>query len=262
MSVMSANIYDFAYQKRLFGLRPNVATNPIPSNRDEILRININSIYINIDPLGNKIVQKCRTALSAVTFILPAAVSPAIFSHASIYVPVSENEGVWIEYGAYDDKRSGEFQGQVHYFQGRNGLRFAKMSIEEFNRRKSSGGTLYETIKCKVRNQMTIGNLFQAISMNDWSKYKYSLITQNCQRFVIYSIHILGAYREEFSPRGPNKITIPVGILNSLERNELISDRDTFRQLEKIPLIGPVADMIYNMREANHRDDIFDLVKI
>ena len=173
MSVTSANIYDFAYQKRLFGLRPNVATNPIPSNRDEILRININSIYINIDPLGNKIVQKCRTALSAVTFILPAAVSPAIFSHASIYVPVSENEGVWIEYGAYDDKRSGEFQGQVHYFQGRNGLRFAKMSIEEFNRRKSSGGTLYETIKCKVRNQMTIGNLFQAISMNDSEIFKF-----------------------------------------------------------------------------------------
>ena len=245
----SAAIYDTAYELGIFGLTPNRAVNPIPSNKEELLNIMIAEVNINIEPLGPQIFHKCRNLLAGVTAALPAAVSPAKLSHASIYIPITENEGVWIEYGAYDDKRSGEFKGQVHYYQGENGLRFAKMTTEEYKHRISTGKEMQVMIECYVRNQMTIGELLQKISLNDWSKDKYSLIAQNCQRFAIYTLQLLGAYRKAFVLHGFAKVTVPVGILDCLEKNELNSDVDNFRNVEKIPFLGTFADVGYLLRE-------------
>lgn len=249
MSFTSADIYDGAYQVGI--LTPNRSRNAIASNREEILNTLIRSVNINIEPLGPELFQKCRNFFGGVTVALPAAISPAGLSHASIYVPISETEGVWIEYGAYDDKRSGEFEGQVHYFQGENGLRFAKMTTQEYQRRSSSGGIMQETVECYVRNQMAIRNLLQTISSNDWSKHKYSLIAQNCQRFVIYAIQVLGAYRKTFCLRGTSKVTIPFGILDCLEKNELDSETENFRMVEKIPFFGIFADLGYLLAELH-----------
>lgn len=226
-------------------MTPNRARNPVQSNREEILNTMIHSININIEPLGKKSFQTFRAFFAGFTMMLPAAISPAGLSHASLYVPISEDDGVWLEYGAYDDKRSGEFRGQVHYLQGDNGLRFVKMSSQEYYERHSNGGIMYEVVKCKIRNKMTIGSLLQKISENDWSKYEYSLIAQNCQRFVQYAVQILGASREEFHARAEEKVSIPFGILDCLQKNELNSSDDNFRMVEKIPFFGLAADIGY-----------------
>lgn len=254
-SFTSADIYDSAYNIRSIGLKPNRAHNAIPSNRDEILNTMIHSININIEPLGKKSFQKFRLIFAGFTMMLPAAVSPAGLSHASLFVPTSEEEGIWIEYGAYDDKRSGEFKGQVHYHQGDNGLRFVKMSSQEYYERYTNGGIMYEVVKCKIRNEMTIRDLLQRISENSWSKYEYSLVAQNCQRFVQYAVQILGASREEFHARAEEKVSIPFGILDCLQKNELNSSDDNFRMLEKIPFFGYFADIGYMAA------DIFEKLK-
>lgn len=251
MSFTSSDLYDSAYASGLFGLTPNRAVNPIPSSREEILNTMITSVNINIEPLGPNFFKKCRNFFGGITVALPAVISPAGLSHASIYVPISENEGVWIEYGAYDDKRSGEFKGQVHYFQGNSGLRFAKMTAQEYQTRSSSAGEMQETVECYVRNQMTIRNLLQAVSLNDWSKHKYSLVAQNCQRFVVYALQVLGAYRKTFCIRGVAKVTIPFGILDCLEKNELNSTNENIRIFEKIPFFGTFFDLGFTLAQLH-----------
>lgn len=41
------------------------------------------------------------------------------------------NDGVFVEYGAYDYKREGDYNSQVHYFRKDNGLRFKLLSIDD-----------------------------------------------------------------------------------------------------------------------------------
>ena len=253
-SITSADIIDSAYKARSSGMKPNRALHPIPSSRKEILNTMITSININIEPLGPDAFQKIRTYTAGLTMILPAMVSPANFSHASIYVPTSDKMGIWIEYGAYDDKRSGEFRGQVHYLQGDNGLRFVKMSKRDYRKRYMAGGQMCAFITCKIRNKMTIGKLLHKISENDWSKYGYCLVAQNCQRFVQYAIQILGASRDEFHTRSEEKVFIPFGILDCLQKNDLNSTNDNIRMIEKIPLVGCWFDIGYMLAEDQNKN--------
>ena len=242
MSITSSDLYDASFSLQSSGSRSRRGMNQIHSNRDEILNTVITNFFVNIEPMGPKVFQVGRCIFNITTQVLPAKISPAGASHASLYVPMSDKEGVWIEYGAYDDKRSGDFKGQVHYFQGTNGLRFAKMTRKEYFEKMDKAGILSKMIECRARHQMTIKHLFESISSNNWSKHKYSLGTHNCQRFVVYSLQILGAYRTKIGIHCQDKVTIPFGILECLEKNELDSNLENIRIIEKIPCIGPLVD--------------------
>ena len=242
----SGDVVTYAYENGY--LDPNINQDPIPSNRDEILNTMITSVIINIEPLGEKYLKYIRGLLRGISkILLPSKFSIAGLSHASIYIPIQDNqdEGVWIEYGAYDNNRSGDFKGQVHYLNGQSGLRFAKMTKKEYDDRALNAGVNFAYINCHVRHQMTIGKLLQIVSENNkWTKGKYVAILQNCQRFVDYSITVLGAYRTGFSFYSEDKATIPFGILETLNKNSLDSESDNLQLLKQIPIFGAAIDKI------------------
>lgn len=194
-----------------------LAKQPIPSNRDEILKIKIKEMYMVLEAIVFR--GAGRAAAKAVSLLLPSVLSPAGATHASLYIPTSSTQGIILEYGAYDYKREGEFMGQVHYFQGDGGLRFAKVSSDELTARlnKSKFNT---AIECSIRNEMTIGELLSHFAYENWSRETYQLAGQNCQRFVLRSIEILEAERKSRDPHIISKTEIPFAILKTLETNE------------------------------------------
>lgn len=151
------------------------------------------------------------------------------FFHAGLFIYGNDDnpkDGVFLEYGAYDEKREGDYESQVHYFRSDNGLRFTKLNINNIP------GYKYE---CDVQNKMTIKELITCLEFRHFTKQKYNLVDQNCQYFVRKSIKILGSRRihEHDRIRRFSKAEIPNRILDALEENE---GSDNFG--EQIPIVG------------------------
>ena len=110
-------------------MKSKFANSPRKIDRQKLLYTLILNAVIVIKPFGGKTHDNLRTAAAGVTMFLPAATTLAGLSHASLWVPFSENqqEGILLEYGRYDEQREGDYKDQVHYLEGSSGLRFLKM---------------------------------------------------------------------------------------------------------------------------------------
>lgn len=208
--------------------------NPTPTNRDELLNTMINEVSVVIQPLGAKS-ENSQFARVMVSSFFPSNISLAVFSHAGLFVygnGRNPNDGVFVEYGAYDYKREGDYNSQVHYFRKDNGLRFTLLNIDDIEGYK---------FKCDVQNKMTINDLCTCLEYHHFSKQKYNLVDQNCQYFVRKSIQILGSRRLLKSDRirTYNKGIIPHQILEVFEKNE-----DDENIEERIPIIGYFVGLI------------------
>ncbi|KAH0795688.1 hypothetical protein GPJ56_000567 [Histomonas meleagridis] len=216
------------------------AYRPRKSNRNKLLNTPITKIFIVIEPFGNGVVQ---IATAGITQFLPAAVSTASVAHASIWVPKENSfgsrKGICIEYGGYDERREGDYEDQVHYYSGTDGLRFMRMTADQLSTLKTKG---YDGLKipCEIMNPMTVGELLRQTSCYEWKKGNYDMIFHNCQTFVSKCVQVLGAYRTQIQARTLSKVFIPFKILNCLEKNE--DNRSTTTKIihgvEKIPFFG------------------------
>ena len=122
-------------------------------------------------------------------------------------------EGILIEYGAYV-KDCDDYEREVFFINGENGLRYTEMTVEEFIRRMvqlNSGTGNIPFIKCNVnsvntffhliertifgKNYTTNPNLFSQLHrfkdknleekyINSYNGKNYDLIQYNCQCFV------------------------------------------------------------------------------
>ena len=194
---------------------------------------------IFLEPLANKMDIPRLLYSMAIGTHLPMHVSPAGLTHAGLYIPINSWEGILLEYGAYDDRRSGDYKNQIHYLEGRDGLRFLRISLKDLQQKKSS--VFYKIMECKVKHPMTIGNLLNSIRYQRWNQDSYNPVGKNCQRFVRETIKVLGLYRPGLRNHTYDKMDIPFGILNALEKNENDIGNVIWRGFNKIPIIGPIG---------------------
>lgn len=182
----------------------------------------INEVSVVIQPLGAK------SENSQFARIMVSSFFPSIANGNGR----NPNDCVFVEYGAYDYKREGDYDSQVHYFRKDNGLRFKLLSIDDIE---------WYKFKCDVQNKMTINILCTFLEYHHFSKQKYNLVDQNCQYFVSKSIQILGSRRLSKSDRirKYNKGIILHQILEVLEKNE--GDENI---KERIPIIGYFVGLI------------------
>ena len=206
------------------------ANNPTSTNKDALLDTNINKVSVVIQQLGdeNDMENITRATISSFVPIITT------FSHAGLFVygNNSNPNGVFVEYGAYDIRRSGDYNTQIHYFRSDNGLRFSYMNIY------SIPGFKFD---CDVQNKMTIRDLCTCLEYHHWTKQKYNVVDQNCQLFVRKAIKLLGSRRINKSDRIRtfSKGMIPKRILDALEENE-----GNHNYEERIPIIGRFVGFI------------------
>ena len=195
-------------------IETSYANNPTQTNKEALLNTMINKVSVIIQPLRAKSENE-KEARAIISTFLPSMFSLSVFSHAGLFIYGNDDnpkDGVFLEYGAYDEKREGDYESQVHYFRSDNGLRFTKLNINNIP------GYKYE---CDVQNRMTIKELCTCLEFRHFTKQKYNLVDQNCQYFVRKSIKILGSRRihEHDRIRRYSKAEIPNRILDPLEEN-------------------------------------------
>lgn len=160
----------------------NYAKNPVLSNKYEILESTIKNICIVIMPIFTKKIIDPNCA------------------HACFVANIEGPKGIYnilVENGQYDEKREGDYHGQVHYFyEVEQGLRFAKLTTKDMEKISIENNKL---IPCTISNYMTVEHLlFDSQfcgTFHRWDYYDFNLIEQNCQLFVRKVVHILGARR-------------------------------------------------------------------
>ncbi|KAK8860916.1 hypothetical protein M9Y10_012608 [Tritrichomonas musculus] len=216
---------------------------PIKSDRSQLLSAKISDIVVFVQRLDDKEFE--FNAKNIITGFLPARINPTNATHAGIIANTTNGMHVLIEYGAYDYHREGDYDFQVHYYKGRDGLRFVKLtdSFYEFIHDESYR---YLVFDCTVRNKMAINTMIDKTKWvgkyHSWDKDSYNPVGENCQLFVRKCIQVLDAVRtdEEDRNRTLSKTCFPFRIIDALEKNE----NDTERKIEKIPIIGTVFGMV------------------
>ena len=234
-SVESEPIINSGYESGV--LHTNYADHPRPTDRERILQTQIRSINLFFEPL-NVLADSVIVATPAL--YLPTAVSPANLVHAGIYVPINYERGVIIEYGAYDYRREGDYEYQVHYFEGNSGLRFIEVNYQTLLN-KLSRFTYVKNYPCHVQNVMTIQELYDMVKFKNWKRSKYNLLGQNCQEFVKWAVRILGATRVSNVSHTMSKFDFPAKILEALEENE----GNPKIIYEKIPYFGTLYGIFF-----------------
>lgn len=89
------------------------------------------------------------------------------------------------------------------------------MTKEEYKHRIITERGMQVMIECYVRNQMTIfiWMIGQNISIH--------LLLRIVKDLLFIHFNYFGAYRKIFVLHGFSKVTVPIGILDCLEKNEL-----------------------------------------
>lgn len=210
-------------------LTPNLGCPMYFSNKWDLLDSNVENMFIVIIPLHD-IVHKARKYTRFYDFIAPQSVSTSNLTHASIIVLNDLNNYVLIEYGAYDQNREGDYESNVHYYEGKNGLRFVQLMKTDFE--KILKAEQVYTVECSVKNKIQIVELLEGtknigFDSHNWTKTNYNLLGQNCQCFVSKAILVLKATRKNEKDRNhtESKSHLPSRILNVLEINEGKADK-------------------------------------
>lgn len=236
----SGSSYDFLYS---IGIKKeNYNSSPEKSDKEELLNSTIIGMLVLIVPLGKKSGPLFKF-WSSLSWVAPARVAGGNFTHASIIVVTEDLSLIRIEYGAYDDKRSGEFKGQVHYLTGDDGLRFVKISKNELQSYYDNDDDV--VITCDIENYMTLKDMLNRTktqgSYHYWDKEDYNILSENCQLFVRKAIQVLGATRKHEIQRNRTimKMRVPFRVLNAFEDNE----KDDYNIIQRIPISGQIFDI-------------------
>lgn len=128
------------------------------SDKETLLNSKIIGMYVLIVPLMKKNSPLFKF-LSSVSWVMPARIAGGNYTHASIVVVTDDYSLIRIEYGAYDDKKSREYKGQVHYLSGEDGLRFVKISERELQTYYDNDD--FVVFPCEVEKEMTLKNMFE-----------------------------------------------------------------------------------------------------
>lgn len=193
---------------------PNPNPSPIESDRNLILNSTIENLNILITPLNSLInetidylQQSFFNDLRIGSFLITLAAS-AMARHAAIVVQTNTKLNVLIEYGAYDERREGDYQGRVHYFSGHDGLRFVQLTDGELAQIGGNPKNVY--FKCHCTNIFTIHELLTRTifqnNVQNWDRRNYDIISHNCQMFVTKVIEVTHASSDTLDLRIPNPI--------------------------------------------------------
>lgn len=216
--IPSYKILDNSYKMQI--KKPNYNENPIPSNRMMILNSKIEKLYILCTPL--------HIFLNLIASMVTYKLANELY-HAAVIVITDDDSCIKIEYGAYDDRRGGDYMAKVHYYNGRNGLRFMKLSdIDISTMLQTFGNILFE---CDFKKKMSIGELLKATNFSSnvidcWNRENYDLFSHNCQLFVERVVDVMNATRKKglINFKGYsisyNVSNIPHDIMEALKRNE------------------------------------------
>lgn len=181
---------------------PNPNPSPIESDRNLILNSKIENLE-TIDYLQQSFFNDLRIG----SFLITLAAS-AMARHAAIVVQTNTKLNVLIEYGAYDERREGDYQGRVHYFSGHDGLRFVQLTDSELAQIEGNSKNVY--FKCHCTNIFTIYELlFRTMIRNNvqnWDRRNYDIFSHNCQMFVTKVIEVTQASSDTLDLRIPNPI--------------------------------------------------------
>ena len=237
---------------------------------DNLLNSSISSVYIGIEPIGTKVGHLISNSISkaGIKNYLPTYLGGSTFTfHASVFLKfhaMEPTEGVILEYGGY---RGGDssYKNYIHYAE-EDGLRFSKMSYEDYKKKIHNGLKGSQIIEHLDRTILyyTLGKLIDECSSNckkSWRKDDYNLSSHNCQDFVVQVIEILVLKRDQFKDpsygRHNYSLAIyPPIIVKALEKNEKEYDEDlkVLIPFQSVPILGPsfegitsfIADKLIN----------------
>lgn len=227
----SGSFIDFSFVKGK--KQSNYANSPKTTSREELLGSKIVDITVLFTLLGKEEVKKSTRFRVASTLV------PIIdfVQHAKIIAHTENDLLILIEYGGYDERREGDYQSQVHYFNYKDGLRFVEISKMDSNHIELLSNSYYY---CDVGNKMTLNEMIERTKYQNgyhlWDKESYNLASENCQLFVACAVKVLNATRKNSIDRIRfcAKREIPFRVLKALEKNE----KEFSRIVEKIPVIG------------------------
>lgn len=199
-------------------VKARYAKKPIQTDREKLLRSRIVGCYLVTQEL---ITNKNEGLNGYKKLILKGNIT-----HAAIIAETPDNLHILIEFGIYDEHREGDYKTKVHYYKGKDGLRFVLINKEDII--ELSNNMNNSVLHCSVKNEMTVDELLETNENGGFSKWDgdhYNLLIHNCQCFVRNAVTILGLQRDD-----PNSLAsriIPGIILKALERNERKSTTPT-----------------------------------
>lgn len=221
---MESTLVDFLYRTKI--IKENYAKTQVKSNREEILQSSLFNIYFVIQPIINRQWRsKMKPFIEAAKYF-PSQISLSNYTYAALFCIVERNDEqypILIEYGGYDERREGDYEGQVHYFEGNDGLRFVKLTRNDILKVTNQSNQL---IPCNLQYKMEVRELLFDTqfcgNLRYWDKNHFSLSNQNCQLFVQKAVKITGCTRQLDYQKdiGYSRMFIPIRILNALVHNE------------------------------------------
>jgi hypothetical protein len=107
---------------------------------------------------------------------------PRLLVHAAVWLQIEGDDGVLVEYGAYE----GSDGGRYGYFDT-DGARFAKMTRSQFE------AQFPDRILCNASKEVTFAHLTERFCGTGWRKHDYTLPLHNCQSFATEVISLTGA---------------------------------------------------------------------
>ena len=246
-SSSSSNHYEDQKEKEIYG------------ERAMLLESKITKIYIGIEPIGTKIGHTISNGAvtSRIKRLLPIYLGGSTFTfHASCFLNLSTletNEGVILEYGGYcgGDK---SYKNYIHYA-GEDGMRFSKMSLEDYKQKIHNGlkgSQIIEYLEINIFSKTLQELINECISKSkkNWRKDDYNLSSYNCQDFIAKVIEVLDVTRGYDEPtlnRHNYALSIyPPVIVKALEKNEKEYDKDLNLMVvvESIPLFGALGESL------------------
>ena len=214
-----------------------------PGERDMILNSQIEGIILGIEPIGSLAMHKIVNNKYIGTIrklTLPTYLGGGNFCyHLSCLIKIRgqglfgfEKNNIILEFGGYFGDEP-DYKNYVHYWQ-EDGLRFSKMTEEDYRAKITEAGSIGEMIEVILENKMTVRNLItECCKGGKWRAYDYNLSSNNCQDFIAKVIEVLCVKRKDSDI---DKFTkIPPCIMRALEKNE---GSQLLRFLKKIPIIG------------------------
>ena len=124
------------------------------------------------------------------------------------------------------------------------------MKVDEFREKNSNllFGKLFECIQCNIENKITLRELYNYFTGENWKAKNYSVFSKNCQYFAAEIIRILKAVRidDYYKIRSIEKIHLPNCVISALWENEKLSFTNT---MGRIPFLG----LFYDLYKLNNK---------
>jgi len=210
----------------------------------------IKEIHIGFAKIGPPVQGFTDFALFIPRIFLPSnPITHKVALAASLYIKTTSLKEIVVEFGEYNneemlDKNNKRYK--TYYWKSeKNGLRFAEMNYDDYKYKKLDyDGYSDRIFKLYPGIDISLFDALKACDAKDWTSDSYDIFDKNSKDFVAYFLKVTKAYRREGEEhRGSHNLSsafIPKCILEVIEENE----DDGIHTVEKIPLVGPVIEII------------------